>query len=494
MEYLERLHKRNILLTKLIWFSLGLGILVDIANKLPMKTIMTLVIAGVLVCGIITFIVKKKVLVRYIKYIIAIALGIFAYLLLSSSTGSTSFVNILIIYFGLAIISLYHDYKPIILSSLIGIFLTNYSFFQYRETLYAGVSQKTIISLNLYLVLISILLIAQSIIGQNMQKNLEKNQEDISKAKDDIEDIFSHIKETISTLSNFSSSLKDNVNVTGQISSDITSSFSEVAGTIDSETHSVSKISQSMSTIDQSINALAEVSSKMHQVSSGTAQATNDGNQQVKQLSSSMNSVVSFIENTVVLMEDLDNRTGLISEILATIDNIVKRTSLLALNAAIEAARAGEHGKGFAVVADEVRELASHSQEAIEEIGGILQEIQDKTKDVADEVKVGQKAVQKSTNVNKNVEKGFSNIYDNTMHVLFESEKLDNMVNEFQKSIISVTEEVQSIASSTEENAASVEEILASVEDQDRRISDIVSNFKQLDKLTNDLKELAGSR
>lgn len=494
MEHLKQLHERNVLLTKLIWFSLGLGILVDLANKLPMKTTITLLIAGFLICGLITFLVKKKVLVRHIKYIISFALAIFAYLLLSSSTGSTSFVNILIIYFGLAVISLYHDYKPIILSSLIGIFLTNYSFFHYRETLFAGISQKTIISLNLYLVLISVLLITQSIIGRNMQKNLEKNQRDISEAKDEIEKVFNHLRVTISTLSEFSSSLRDNVNVTGRISSDITRSFSQVAGTIESEKDSISKISQSMITIDESINALAEVSSKMHQVSSNTAHATNDGNQQIKQLSSSMNSVVSFIENTVILMNDLDKRTDLISEILETIDNIVKRTSLLALNAAIEAARAGEHGKGFAVVADEVRELASHSQEAIEEVSGILQEIQHKTREVADEVMEGQEAVQESTNVSKNVEIGFSSIYDNTLHVLFESEKLDNMVSEFQESIISVTDEVQSIAGSTEENAASVEEILTGVEDQDRRISDIVDNFQQLDKLTNDLKELAELR
>lgn len=105
------LQERNLLFTKLIWFSLALAIIVDIANKIPMKNIITLVVAGFLINGFITFMVWKEKMIVYIKYI-----SVFSFLMLSASTGSTSFVNILIIYFSLAIISLYHDYKPIIVS------------------------------------------------------------------------------------------------------------------------------------------------------------------------------------------------------------------------------------------------------------------------------------------------------------------------------------------------------------------------------------------
>jgi methyl-accepting chemotaxis protein len=78
------------------------------------------------------------------------------------------------------------------------------------------------------------------------------------------------------------------------------------------------------------------------------------------------------------LMQNLEQATGKIGEVVGLINSIASQTNLLALNATIEAARAGEAGKGFAIVASEVKALARQTAEATDEIrnqvGAIQQE------------------------------------------------------------------------------------------------------------------------
>ena len=63
-------------------------------------------------------------------------------------------------------------------------------------------------------------------------------------------------------------------------------------------------------------------------------------------------------------MEEINETSSQIANIIKTIEDISFQTNILSLNASIEAARAGEAGKGFAVVAGEVGQLAGKTAEA----------------------------------------------------------------------------------------------------------------------------------
>lgn len=68
---------------------------------------------------------------------------------------------------------------------------------------------------------------------------------------------------------------------------------------------------------------------------------------------------------------------GMIAEIESKtqmINDIVFQTKLLSFNASVEAARAGEHGKGFSVVAEEIGNLATSSGNSAKEIFDLLTE------------------------------------------------------------------------------------------------------------------------
>ncbi len=78
------------------------------------------------------------------------------------------------------------------------------------------------------------------------------------------------------------------------------------------------------------------------------------------------------VRKAVQTMDEIDQASARIGDIIGVIDGVAFQTNILALNAAVEAARAGEQGRGFAVVATEVRSLAGRSAAAAREIKQLI--------------------------------------------------------------------------------------------------------------------------
>ena len=120
-------------------------------------------------------------------------------------------------------------------------------------------------------------------------------------------------------------------------------------------------ISQAAAAIDQVTRAVREQLARAEDAARLAKTARDDADNSA-----------GIMSSMIAAMENIQDSSQKINQIIGVIDEIAFQTNLLALNAGVEAARAGESGKGFAVVAQEVRELAQRSANAAKEITAIL--------------------------------------------------------------------------------------------------------------------------
>ena len=141
----------------------------------------------------------------------------------------------------------------------------------------------------------------------------------------------------------------------------------------------LSEAATAMNEMNATVQEVAKNAGSASAASADTKQKAEAGSQVVEKAVQSIGQVHQMSLTLKEDMAQLNEHAQDITRIMGVISDIADQTNLLALNAAIEAARAGEAGRGFAVVADEVRKLAEKTMASTNDVGNAIRSIQEST-------------------------------------------------------------------------------------------------------------------
>lgn len=184
-------------------------------------------------------------------------------------------------------------------------------------------------------------------------------------------------------------------------------------------------------------------------------QACAEGNQTLQSTTHGIDELARGMNQAMAELQQLAASNEQIGSILEVICGIAAQTNLLALNAAIEAARAGDAGRGFAVVADEVRGLARRTQESVEEIREVIENLQ-----------------ARGHSVNVAMQDSFQQAQGNVDHARQAIDALRrigdavNLISEMNLQIASAAEEQSSVAEEINRNIAGIRDVTESISQQ----------------------------
>ncbi|MHA0856932.1 methyl-accepting chemotaxis protein [Paenibacillus sp. CMAA1364] len=476
---LSELHQRNKLIVWLLWGCILLG--VGSSLQFPQSAIIILS-SGVPLATLCTLLVWKRMATPYIMYISAIGFNISSFFFIYATN---SILNLLILFLGLGIISLYHNYRPLLVNGILSVVILNYVFI--TKPIY---DDQDLISVNAFLILMLLALVAQSQIGSRMLQLLSKSNLESEQTQAEMEKVMVGVTESIRVLTQSASVMQDNASITDRISKEVVMAFQEIATGVESQTQSITDISNTMEQLNVSVAQANDASITMSDKSLDTDQITKEGQEKVTLLTSDMSQVMDIVLRTSDMMTQMNEENQKIEMIVSTIVGIAEQTNLLSLNASIEAARAGEHGKGFAVVSTEIRKLAQNSHTASADISDILSKVQRNIQQMNDMVIRGLHVVETGKNSTNEIALLFDGIRNNTQQVLEQAQDLQHRNEHIYQSSSFVLGEVNSVASITEESTAAIEQVLASAEIQQQHVSETVDGISHLNTLAVTLDNL----
>jgi methyl-accepting chemotaxis protein len=187
--------------------------------------------------------------------------------------------------------------------------------------------------------------------SRSLQENIEEAVKVTQESQRVNSEVAQRVADQLSGLEKIASTLYERLETSGD----------RMPKALASQNTAIDGAARNVSTMNAGIEGVLERTIKSNEISS-----------RLYELASQSSKIVV---DSLSAIDELSVHSRVLSEVIASIEDISERTSILAINASIESARAGVAGRGFSVIAGEVRNLSGLSRGNLESSFAKLKEI-----------------------------------------------------------------------------------------------------------------------
>lgn len=321
-----------------------------------------------------------------------------------------------------------------------------------------------------------------------------KRKDEFNVLSSSITNMIGSMKDLILKMTNVSGHVSDsavqvgtNSEVLLEVTRDITEAVDYINSGISQQAQDTESCLEQMNSLAERINVVHENTDEISEIAQEAQGAIENGMVIVANLGEKVQGTTEVTETIIREIRELNKESIAINSIIGTINEIAEQTNLLSLNASIEAARAGEAGRGFAVVSEEIRKLAEQSGNAGNQIGEIINHIQERLAATIETAGLAGESVAFQTEALNNTVDVFKNISQQVSKLAEDVEKITQSVGGIEQAKEDTMNAIESISTTSNQTESASEELARSTEKQLQAVEVLNDAVKRLQMDAEDL-------
>lgn len=321
-----------------------------------------------------------------------------------------------------------------------------------------------------------------------------KRKDEFNVLSSSITNMIGSMKDLILKMTNVSGHVSDsavqvgtNSEVLLEVTKNITEAVDYINNGISQQAQDTESCLEQMNGLAERINVVHENTDEISEIAQEAQGAIENGMVIVANLGEKVQGTTEVTETIIREIRELNKESIAINSIIGTINEIAEQTNLLSLNASIEAARAGEAGRGFAVVSEEIRKLAEQSGNAGNQIGEIINHIQERLAATIETAGLAGESVAFQTEALNNTVDVFKNISQQVSKLAEDVEKITQSVGGIEQAKDDTMNAIESISTTSNQTESASEELARSTEKQLQAVEVLNDAVKRLQMDAEDL-------